>query len=60
MLRDRALLVMRYREGLSVAEVAEATGMPANTIKTRLFRARGRLREHLAPLVSGVSNETTL
>lgn len=61
--QDRALLVMRYREGMSVAEVAEATGMPANTVKTRLFRARGRLREQLAPLVSGLSggsNEATL
>lgn len=48
--QDRALVVMRYREGLSDAEVAEATGMPVGTVKTRLFRARGRLRNLLAPL----------
>lgn len=49
--QDRALLDLRYREGLSDAEVAEATGMPVNTVKTRIFRARGRLREWLAPLL---------
>ncbi|MGC4118239.1 MAG: RNA polymerase sigma factor [Myxococcales bacterium] len=48
--QDRALLDLRYREGLSDSEVAEATGMPVNTVKTRIFRARGRLRRFLAPL----------
>jgi RNA polymerase sigma-70 factor (ECF subfamily) len=51
--QDRALLDLRYREGLSDTEVAEATGMPVNTVKTRIFRARGRLREWLAPLLGG-------
>ena len=49
--QDRVLLDLRYREGLSDAEVSEATGMPVNTVKTRIFRARGRLREWLAPLL---------
>jgi RNA polymerase sigma-70 factor (ECF subfamily) len=48
---DRGIVLMRYREGLSVAEVAEATGMPANTVKTRLHRARAGLRALLAPLL---------
>ena len=47
--QDRALMVLRYREGLADAEVAEATGMPVNTVKTRIFRARARLRTGLAP-----------
>jgi RNA polymerase sigma factor (sigma-70 family) len=51
--QDRALLDLRYREGLSDAEVSEATGMPINTVKTRIFRARGRLREWLGPLLKG-------
>jgi RNA polymerase sigma-70 factor (ECF subfamily) len=51
--QDRALLDLRYREGLSDAEVSEATGMPVNTVKTRIFRARGRLREWLGPLLKG-------
>lgn len=49
--QDRALLDLRYCEGLSDAEVSEATGMPVNTVKTRLFRARARLRGWLAPLL---------
>lgn len=47
--QDRALLDLRYREGLSDAEVSEATGMPVNTVKTRLFRARAKLRGWLGP-----------
>jgi RNA polymerase sigma-70 factor (ECF subfamily) len=47
--QDRALLDLRYREGLSDAELAEATGMPVNTVKTRLFRARKALRRRLGP-----------
>jgi RNA polymerase sigma factor (sigma-70 family) len=49
--QDRALLTLRYRDGLSDAEVAEATGMPVNTVKTRIFRAKGRMRTCLAPLL---------
>ena len=49
--QDRALLILRYREGLSDSEVAEATGMPEGTVKTRTFRARARLRELLGPLM---------
>ncbi len=51
--QDRALLDLRYREGLSDAEVSEATGMPVNTVKTRIFRARARLRGWLAPVLKG-------
>lgn len=50
--QDQALVDLRYREGLSDAEVAEATGMPVGTVKTRLHRARGKLRK----LLSGVMN----
>jgi RNA polymerase sigma-70 factor, ECF subfamily len=49
--QDRALLDLRYREGLSDAEVSEATGMPVNTVKTRIFRARARLRKWLTPFL---------
>lgn len=51
--QDRALLDLRYREGLSDSEVSEATGIPVNTVKTRIFRARARLREWLAPKLGG-------
>lgn len=42
--RDRSLLLMA-QEGLSLAEMAQATGTTTTTIKTRLHRARERLRE---------------
>lgn len=47
--QDRGLVMLRYREGLTDTELAEATGMPLGTVKTRLFRARAVLRELLAP-----------
>ena len=40
----RAVVALRYSEGLSVAAVAEALDLPENTVKTRLFRAREALR----------------
>jgi RNA polymerase sigma-70 factor (ECF subfamily) len=43
----RLVLVLRDIEGLNVAEAAEALEIPAATIKTRLLRARRRLREEL-------------
>jgi RNA polymerase sigma-70 factor (ECF subfamily) len=46
--QDRALLTLRYREGLSDAELAEATDMKVNTVKTRLHRARLALRQRLS------------
>lgn len=49
--QDRALLALRYREGLSDAEVSEATGMPVGTVKTRIFQARARLRQRLSPVL---------
>ena len=38
--QDRALVTMRYREGLTDLEVGEAVGMNRNTVRTRLRRAR--------------------
>lgn len=51
--QDRALVLMRYREGMSDAELAEATGMPVNTVKTRIFRARSWLRRQMVSHLSG-------
>jgi RNA polymerase sigma-70 factor (ECF subfamily) len=52
---DRALVFMRYREGFSDSEISESTNMPVGTVKTRLHRARGRLKKWLAPLMKEVS-----
>jgi RNA polymerase sigma-70 factor (ECF subfamily) len=48
----REVLLLRDVEGLSAAEVARVTGLSVAAVKTRLHRARGRLREALAPLVA--------
>ncbi len=49
----RAVVALRYTEDLSVAEVAEALGLPENTVKTRLFRAREALRGALRSVGGG-------
>ena len=48
----REVLLLRDVEGLSTAEVAGVTGLSVPAVKTRLHRARGRLREALAPLMA--------
>jgi RNA polymerase sigma-70 factor (ECF subfamily) len=41
---QRAAVCLRHIEGLSVAEVAEALGVPVGTVKSRLHHARRQLR----------------
>lgn len=47
----RIVFVLREVEGLSVEETAQALGVIPATVKTRLLRARQRLRKALAPEV---------
>ncbi|MDH4146396.1 MAG: RNA polymerase sigma factor, partial [Acidimicrobiia bacterium] len=47
---DRELLRLASWEGLSPTEIAVAAGVPAATVRTRLHRARHRLRHELAGL----------
>lgn len=49
----RRVFVLRQIEELDVAEVAEALGIPAATVKTRHLRARRRLQRLLGPGLSG-------
>jgi RNA polymerase sigma-70 factor (ECF subfamily) len=44
----RLVFVLRDVQGLSIKETAEALGLTEVNVKTRLLRARMRLREHLA------------
>lgn len=46
---DRQAIAYRYFLDLSEAEMAEALGCARGTVKSRLSRALGRLREQLAP-----------
>jgi len=41
--QDRLMLLMKEVEGFSVEEIGEVLGMNVNTVKVRLFRARGKL-----------------
>lgn len=47
----RSVFVLRDIEDFSVEETADALGIPAATVKTRLHRARARLQQALAPEV---------
>ena len=51
--QDRGLLTLRYREGLTDAEVAQACQLPLNTVKTRISRARARLAQHVRRSLGG-------
>lgn len=51
---QRAVVELTYFYGLAYQEIAEIVGCPVNTVKTRMFHARRRLRELLPELgVSG-------
>jgi len=44
----REVLHLAYRDDMSVEEIAALIGCPANTVKTRMFYARKRMKEFLA------------
>jgi RNA polymerase sigma-70 factor (ECF subfamily) len=48
----RMLIVFRDVEDLSYQEIAQITGLPEGTVKSRLHRARMALKEHLAKHVA--------
>jgi RNA polymerase sigma-70 factor (ECF subfamily) len=45
---ERALVVLRYAHGFEYAELAETFGLREGTVRMRLSRALGRMRERLA------------
>jgi RNA polymerase sigma-70 factor (ECF subfamily) len=46
---EREILMLRAYEHLSYGEIADLLRVPVNTVRSRLFRARTALREHLDP-----------
>ena len=41
----RAVIILRYQEELELAEIARILDLPLNTVKSRLARSLGILRE---------------
>ena len=48
----RAVVQVTVLDGLTSREAARLLGIPENTVKTRLHRAKARLREDLASTAS--------
>ncbi|MCJ1708174.1 RNA polymerase sigma factor [Microbacterium sp. VKM Ac-2923] len=46
--REQAVVVLSVLEGYPEREIAQALGIPAGTVKSRLVRAKARLRDELA------------
>ena len=53
----RVVFVMRDLEGLTIQDTAEALNLTENNVKTRLLRARLRLRQDLSVYFSGKLQE---
>lgn len=50
----REALVLREFQGLEYDEIAEATGVPVGTVRSRLFRARSELARRLETRLGGM------
>jgi RNA polymerase sigma-70 factor (ECF subfamily) len=51
----REVIVLREYEGLSYAEIADVVGISVSTVGIRIFRARRKLAEILAPYIAELS-----
>ncbi|WP_083576671.1 RNA polymerase sigma factor [Rhodococcus maanshanensis] len=57
--RMRAVVVLRYVEGLDVAEAAHALGCSSGTVKSQASRGVEKLRDLLRPAASGSATAST-
>jgi len=54
----RIVFVMRMVEQLSIKETASALGIPPETVKSRLYRAKRLMREQLDPTLASALTDT--
>jgi RNA polymerase sigma-70 factor (ECF subfamily) len=54
----REVFVLREYEGLSYAEIAEVVDSSLSNVKVRIFRAKQKIREILAPYIREFSEDT--
>ena len=54
---QRAVVELTYYHGCSYQEISEIAGCPVNTVKTRMFHARAKLRKLLPDLGADESSE---
>jgi len=48
--REQQIVLLRYFDGLAVADIASRLGCPVGTVTKRLTRALGRLRDRVREL----------
>jgi len=53
----RLVIVLRDLEGLTYFDIAQITGIPKGTVKSRLYRARACLRERLQSYMGGAGRD---
>ncbi|PAY18957.1 hypothetical protein CKO51_13425 [Rhodopirellula sp. SM50] len=55
----RAILVLRELDELAYREISDILGISVGTVRSRLNRARGRLREVIEAIQANVSEQGT-
>ena len=54
---QREAVVLKIYQGFKFEEMADVLDCPVSTVKSRLYTALDLLKEALAPIQTGVSNE---
>ncbi len=54
---DKDVLLLKYYDGLSYEEISELTKLPKTLLKSRLWRAKEKLKIYLIPHLKDIRNE---